>query len=250
MDSQKTAVKRIRFLDVPVDVVEAEEAMRALDRMASDGERHHVVLLTVRKLMRARRDMLYYRYLSKASLILPVSRGIVRGARFQKKAELSRFEPFDFIIRMLTLAEESGRPVYLLGGRKADLLQAESNLRTSFPSLRIIGRYAGHFRRPEGKAVVMAIRKSSPGFLLVGSGVPGAESWIATMQKELAPGVAIWVDDCFEVFAGRRRRPSRETFERGTESLAAILPRPWRWLRLLSLVYFKVLVLWFRMTHR
>ena len=123
MDSQKTAVKRIRFLDVPVDVVEAEEAMRALDRMASDGERHHVVLLTVRKLMRARRDMLYYRYLSKASLILPVSRGIVRGARFQKKAELSRFEPFDFIIRMLTLAEESGRPVYLLGGRKADLLQ-------------------------------------------------------------------------------------------------------------------------------
>ena len=250
MDSPKTAVKRIRFLDVPVDAIEPEEAIRVLDRLASDGERHHVVLLTVRRLMRARRDMLYYRYLSRAGLVLPVSRGIVRGARFQKKAELSRFEPFDFVIRLLTLAEESGRSVYLLGGRKADLLQAESNLRTSFPTLRIIGRYAGHFRKQEGKSIVMAIRKSAPGFLLVGSGIPGREGWIATMQKDLAPGVAVWVDDCFEVFAGRRKRPSREAFERGTESFGPIVSRPWRWLRLLSYLYFKLLVLWFRITHR
>jgi N-acetylglucosaminyldiphosphoundecaprenol N-acetyl-beta-D-mannosaminyltransferase len=250
MDTQKIGVKRIRFLDVPVDVIEPAETIAALDRFASDGERHHVVLLTVRKLMRARRDMLYYRYLSKASLILPVSRGISRGAHFQRKAELSRFEPFDFVIRMLTLAEESGRAVYLLGGRKEDLLQAERNLRTSFPTLRIIGRYAGHFRRAEGKAIVMAIRKSAPGFLLVGSGVPGGESWIATMQKELAPGVAVWVDDCFEIFAGRRQRASKESFERGTESLTGVFGRPWRWLRIFSFGWFKILVLWFRMTHR
>jgi N-acetylglucosaminyldiphosphoundecaprenol N-acetyl-beta-D-mannosaminyltransferase len=187
---------------------------------------------------------------SRAGLILPVSRGIVRGARFQRKPELSHFEPFEFVIRLLTLAEESGRSVYLLGGRKADLLQAESNLRTSFPTLRIIGRYAGHFRKQEGKSIVMAIRKSAPGFLLVGSGVPGGEGWIATMQKELAPGVAVWVDDCFEIFAGRRTRPSRESFERGTESFGAIASRPWRWYRLVSWAWFKLLVLWFRITHR
>lgn len=246
----KTAVKRIRFLDVPVDAVEPDEAIRVLDRLASDGERHHVALLTVRKLMRARRDMLAYRYLSKASLVLPVSRGIVRGARFQKKPELARFEPFDFVIRVLTLAEETGRPVYLLGGRKEDLLQAEANLRTSFPTLRIIGRYAGRFGKREGKSVVMAIRKAAPAFLLVGSGVPGGESWIAAMQKELAPGIAIWIDDCFEVFANRRTRPSREAFERGTESLSRIATRPWRWLRVFPFLYFKLLVLWFRITHR
>lgn len=250
MDSTKTAVKRIRFLDVPVDAVDPEEAIRALDRIASDGERHHVVLLTVRKLMRARRDMLYYRYVSKASLVLPVSRGIVGGARFQKKPELARFEPFDFVIRVLTLAEETGRPVYLLGGRKEDLLRAEGNLRTSFPSLRIIGRYAGHFGKHEGKSVVMAIRKAAPAFLLVGSGVPGGEGWIAAMQKELAPGVSLWVDDCFEIFANRRRRVSRETFERGLESLSGIASRPWRWPRLLAFLYFKALVLWFRIAHR
>lgn len=250
MDIARTAVKRIRFLDVPVDAVDPDEAIRVLDRLASDGERHHVVLLTVRKLMRARRDMLYYRFVSKASLVLPVSRGIVRGARFQKKAELARYEPFDFVIRTLTLAEESGRAVYLLGGRKGDLLQAERNLRTSFPALRIIGRYAGRFRRQEGKSVVMAIRKSAPGFLLVGSGVPGGESWIAAMQKDLAPGVSLWVDDCFEIFANRHGRASRGTFERGMESLPAILPRPWRWLRVFPFLAFKVLVLWFRMTHR
>jgi N-acetylglucosaminyldiphosphoundecaprenol N-acetyl-beta-D-mannosaminyltransferase len=250
MDTQKTAVRRIRFLDVPVDCADPEDTLRLLDRLATDGDRHHIVLLTVRKLMRARRDALYYRYVSKAGLILPVSRGIVHGARFQKKGELPRYEPFDFVIRMLTLAEEKGRSVYLLGARKDDLLQAERNLRTSFPGLRIIGRYSGRFRRQEGKAVVMAIRKSAPGFLLVGSGVPGGETWIASMQKELAPGVAVWVDDCFEIFAGRRRRVRRELFERGAESLPDILRRPWRWLRLLSFFYFKFLVLWFRIGHR
>jgi N-acetylglucosaminyldiphosphoundecaprenol N-acetyl-beta-D-mannosaminyltransferase len=249
-NTTKAAVKRIRFLDVPVDAVEPEEAIRILDRIASDGERHHVALLTLRKLMRARRDMLTYRYLSKASLVLPVSRGIVRGARFQRKPELSRYEPFEFVIRVLTLAEETGRSVYLLGGRKDDLLQAERNLRTSFPALRIIGRYAGRFGKHEGKSVVMAIRKAAPAFLLVGSGIPGRETWIATMHKELAPGIAIWVDDCFEIFANRRPRPSREAFERGTESFSAILRRPWLWLRLIPFVWFKLLVLWYRITRR
>ena len=250
METQVTGIKRFRFLDVPVDSADDHGALRSVDRLAADGGRHHVVLLTLRKLMRARRDIAYFRYVNQADLILPVSRGIVRGASFQKKPELSRFNPFDLVIRLLTMAEENGHSLYILGARKADLLRVEGNLRTSFPKLRIVGRYSGYFNRSEGRDVLLAIKKASPALLLVGSGVPGGEKWISQNSRDLAPGVSLWVDDCFEVFAGKAKRTPPGLFASGLESLPAILTRPWQWLKIFPFLYFKFLVLAYRMTDR
>jgi N-acetylglucosaminyldiphosphoundecaprenol N-acetyl-beta-D-mannosaminyltransferase len=98
--------------------------------------------------------------------------------------------------------------------------------------------------------VILAIRKASPALLLVGSGVPGGERWIPNHARELNPGISIWVDNCFEIFAGKAKRPRRELFDSGLESLPGILTRPWRWLKLLSFVYFKFLVIAYRLMGR
>jgi N-acetylglucosaminyldiphosphoundecaprenol N-acetyl-beta-D-mannosaminyltransferase len=250
LESQVAEGRRFSFLDVPVDAVDLEGIHALVPRFARDEGRHHIVLLSLKKLMKARRDAQYYSYVSRASLILPVSRGIVRGAAFQKKPTLHRYNPFEFVIRLLTLAEEKELTVYLLGARRPDLLRVESNLRTSFPTLQIVGRYSGFYGKSEEADVIVAIKKAAPSLLLVGSGVPGGERWITAHAKQLNPGIAIWVENCFEIFAGKAKRPRRELFESGLESLPGILARPWRWLKILPFMYFKFLVIAYRLMGR
>jgi len=108
-------------------------------------------------------------------------------------------------------AERFSRTVYLLGGRKDEVEKAERNLRDSFRGLRLVGRHAGFYPKSQEKNVLLAIKKATPTFLLVGGGLPGRDLWVLRRKKELTPGIYLWVDDCFELFSGKKksnRQPS------------------------------------------
>ena len=196
---------RIRILDVPVDCVDEQQALKAIESFLMDGERHQLVFLNLKNLFKGRRDAEFRRLLREASLILPVHPGLGRATRWLRKLQLTLYSPFSFIIRLLSLTERLNRTVYLLGARKEDIERAERNLRDSYPKLRLVGRFSGFFSKAEERHVLMAIKKASPSFLMIGSGLPGRDLWILRKKRELNPGVYVWVGDCFEVFSGKRK---------------------------------------------
>lgn len=196
---------RVQLLNVPVDALDQDQALKRVESLLLDGGRHQIVFLNRERLLSARAHNEYRRCLREASLILPVSPGIVRGARFLRKGTLTCYSPFTFVIRLLSLAERFNRTVYLLGGRKAEVEKAERNLRDSFRGLRLVGRHAGFYPRSQEKNVLMAIKKAAPTFLLVAGGLPGRDLWVLRHKKELTPGIYLWVDDCFELFSGRKK---------------------------------------------
>jgi N-acetylglucosaminyldiphosphoundecaprenol N-acetyl-beta-D-mannosaminyltransferase len=151
--------------------------------------------------------------------------------------------PFDFVINLLTALEGFGFSAYLLGGRKHILLKIEKNVRETFPRLRIVGRYPGSFRRQEEATIIEAIRKASPSLLLVGKGVRGSEHWIARNNEKLGKGLRLWCSDLFDVFAERRRHPSRAVFDLGLEWVGYCLQNPFRLLRFFPFVYYNFLLL-------
>jgi N-acetylglucosaminyldiphosphoundecaprenol N-acetyl-beta-D-mannosaminyltransferase len=199
------ATNRIRILNTPVDCVDEAQALKAVESFLVDGERHQLVFLNLKNLFRGRRDAEFRRCLREASLVLPVYPGLVRATRWLRKVSLTCFSPFSFAIRLLSLAERLNRTVYLLGSRKEDIERAERNLRDSYPKLRLVGRFSGYFKKQAEKQVLLAIKKASPSFLMVGSGLPGKELWILRRGRELNPGISIWVGDCFEMFSGKRK---------------------------------------------
>jgi N-acetylglucosaminyldiphosphoundecaprenol N-acetyl-beta-D-mannosaminyltransferase len=201
----RVATNRIRILDIPIDCVDEQQALKAIASFLVDKERHQLVFLSLRNLFKARRDPEFRRLLREASLILPVHPGLLRATRWLRKLDLTVFSPVSFVIRLLSLAEQLNRTVYLLGSRKEDIERAERNLRDSYPRLRLVGRFSGYFSKNAEKQVLMAIKKASPSFLMVGSGLPGKDLWILRKKRELNPGVYIWVGDCFEVFSGKRK---------------------------------------------
>jgi N-acetylglucosaminyldiphosphoundecaprenol N-acetyl-beta-D-mannosaminyltransferase len=198
-------VKRVQVLDVPVDCIDQEQALKALEEFLSDRERHQLVFLNRRNLFRGRRDAEFRRCLREASLILPISPAVVRAAGFLRREPLTLFSPFAFVIQLLALAERLNKSVYLLGARKEELERAERNLRGSFPKLRLVGRYSGYFPKPEQRNVLLGIRKAAPAFLLVGDGLAARDLWILRHKKDLGPGVALWAGDCFDLFSGKNR---------------------------------------------
>ncbi|MDA8410626.1 MAG: WecB/TagA/CpsF family glycosyltransferase [Treponema sp.] len=248
MDS-RPGLRRIAILGVPIDIIPAE---RLDDLVASfeDGINHQIILLSVWDLMRARNRVEFKTMVAGADLVVPISASIVKAARFLRHPEPPRYQPFDFIIRLLGILERSGKSAYLLGGSPRIVLKAEGNLRTTFPGLRLVGRHAGAYPRQREPAIVEAIRKASPTLLLVGKGTPGGERWIPRNLPSFPSGIYLWCSDIFWVFAHERSKPSPSIVAHGLDWIPAFLRRPWTIWRLPIFALFKILILFERLSQR
>jgi N-acetylglucosaminyldiphosphoundecaprenol N-acetyl-beta-D-mannosaminyltransferase len=239
--------ERIHFLKVPIDIVPHDQLGPAVYDLLRKGGGRNVVLLSLMDLLRARRNGEYRDFVRNAALVIPISKSIVGGIRFLTGKQAVRYMPFDFAVSLLSILEEREFSIFLLGGKLRVLRKTENNIRQTFPRLRVVGRFPGSFRRQEESAVVEAIRKAAPSLLLVGRGVRGGERWIVRCNSALNPGLRLWCSDLYEVFTGRRRRPSRRTFDRGLEFFDYCFRSPLKFFRIFPYFYYKLLLLGHRL---
>jgi N-acetylglucosaminyldiphosphoundecaprenol N-acetyl-beta-D-mannosaminyltransferase len=237
----------INFLNVPIDIIEPDQLGRLVFQLLAEEKEKNIVLLSVWDLLRARRNSEYRDYVKKAALVIPISKSIISGIHFVLGKQAVRYMPFDFIINLLTILEGYEFSTYLLGGKKRILAKIEKNLRETFPSLRIVGRFPGSFRRQDEAVIIEAIRKASPSLLLVGKGVRGGEHWIARNSSQLGKGMRLWCSDLFDVFAERKKHPSRASFALGFEWIGYSLQNPVKFLRFFPFLYYNFLLLVYRL---
>ncbi|MDR1143138.1 MAG: WecB/TagA/CpsF family glycosyltransferase [Spirochaetaceae bacterium] len=240
--NQTAGIERINLLNVPLNIVPPEQLEDVVYELLKTGKGQDVVLLSLWDLLRARNNYEYRPFVLRSTLVIPIARSLVRGARFLKKKKVYRYMPFDFVINLLSILEKRELSVYLLGGKMRSLKRAEKNLRQTFPRLRIVGRFVGNFKHQEEHTILEAIRKAAPSLLLVGKGVKGGERWIARNGARLNNGLRLWCSDLFDIFAERKRRPSRRAFERGFEWIGFCFQKPWRFLRIFPYIYYKFLL--------
>jgi N-acetylglucosaminyldiphosphoundecaprenol N-acetyl-beta-D-mannosaminyltransferase len=240
MDSQ-APMNRVSVLGVPVDILPVEGIEELVVRF-SDGKNHQIVLLSLWDLMRARRLGEFRTMITGASLVLPISLSITKGAHFLRKAEPVRYMPFDFVVKLLAALEKRGKSVYLLGATRTSIQKAESNIKSTFPGLRVVGRYSGRYPRQMEASIVEAVRKATPSLLLVGAGVPGREKWIPRNLAHFNSGIYLWCSDLFDVFAERRSKPLKALFRNGLEWIPSFLRRPWKLHRLFIYLWYNILL--------
>jgi N-acetylglucosaminyldiphosphoundecaprenol N-acetyl-beta-D-mannosaminyltransferase len=238
--------ERINLLKVPLDIVSPERLIYVVNELLASGEGKNIVLLSIWDLLRARRHGEYRSYILSASLIIPISKSLVGGARFLTGKKVVRYMPFDFIIQLLTILETRELTVYLLGGKLHILRKAEKNVHDTFPHLHIVGRYAGSFKKQDAKTILEAIRKATPSLVLVGKGVQREELWIAKNHTQLSQGLRLWCSDMYDIFAARKRHPSRFVFDHGLEWIPYCFQNPLRFFRIFPYLYYKVLLLVYR----
>jgi N-acetylglucosaminyldiphosphoundecaprenol N-acetyl-beta-D-mannosaminyltransferase len=238
--------QRINFLNVPVDIVAPELLSSVVYDLLKEKKEHNIVLLSLWDLLRARRSVEYRSYVTRASLIIPISKSITGGIKFLTGKKAFRYMPFDFIISILTILENREFTCYLLGGRRKILLKTEQNIRQTFPRLRIVGRFPGYFKRYEEATIIKAIRKSSPSLLLAGKGIRGKERWISRNNIALGEGMRLWCSDIFDVFAEKKKHPSRAAFNSGLDWIGYCFHNPFKFFRIFPYIGYKFLLLFSR----
>ncbi len=241
------AIERINFLKVPLDIITEEDLEPViLDLLARDGPQH-IMFMSLWDVLRARHRGEFRAMVLKAALVIPTSRSIINGARFLKKKVPVRYQPFTLIIGILGVLEKYYKSLYLFGAQQRSLIQAERNVRSTFPKLSIVGRFAGYYHKTMERNILTAIVKAHPSLVIVSAGVPSNQKWIHRNRSKLHNGIFIWNADVIDIFSERKRRVSEKTFNRGLEYFPLILKNPLRIFRIFQYLWYNVLVLFYRL---
>lgn len=240
------AIKRIDFLKVPLDIVTPENMEGAiLDLLSRDGPQH-IVFVSLWDLLRARHRGEFRSMILKAALVIPTSKSIISGVKFLKKDIPVRYQPFTMIIDILGVLEKYYKSLYLFGAQQRSLIQAERNVRSTFPKLSVVGRFAGYYHKTMERNILTAIAKAHPSLVIVSAGIPSTQKWIHRNRSKLHNGLFIWNPDVIDIFADRKRRISEKTFDRGMEYFPQILKNPLRIFRMFQYLWYTVIVLFYR----
>ena len=232
---------RIYVLGLPIDIVNNNclpELIEELYRMPGNKQ---ILLLNFHDFMKAQFNLNFRKIVFNSALILPVSRKIIWAAKFLRLQKPYLYYPYDFIIRLLGILEEKSHSVYLLCSDSRGVKRVESTVRNTFPKIRIVGRYTGHFRTDEAKDIITAIKKSSPALLLAGKSLKRRQAWLNDKANQINTGISIWEGSFADVFAGRKQKPNYECYN-PIRGLFVLIIKPWRIFRIFTYIIFYIRV--------
>lgn len=244
------SVERINLIGVPVDVCEPENLEAAvLELLAKPGTKQ-IIFLSIWDLLKARRKNDFSECVKNADLILPVSKSIIKGARFLRKPVPVRYNPFNAVIQVLGILDSHYKSLYLLGSHKKTLLKAEKNVRDTFPGLRVVGRYVGYYSKQDEDDIVQAIFKSQPSLVLVSDGIKDKNCWAYKRRNRFSSSIFLYYKDCFGIFSDRIRRIKEKTFDKGHEIFVEVLHNPFKVFLLFPYFRYKIILMWYRLFRK
>lgn len=242
--------KRIRILDVPVDMVNNEQAMEIFKGLMDREGCDLIVTPNSEIIMNATRDSELKMLIEEAGLIIPDGIGLVYASKIIGEPLSERVTGVDFLSNILGYLEETGKSVYLLGSKPANEERASvaelagENMLIKYPNLKIAGTHDGYFKKEEEAALIEEINASGADFLCVALGAPKQEKFIYEHRNEFTNVKAgIGVGGSLDVWAGTVKRAPKFYQEHGLEWLYRFIQEPSRYKRMAQLPLFMVKVI-------
>ena len=238
------AVQRIKLLGVPVDICLPQELESVImDLLDKEGPKQ-IVFMSIWDFLRARGNNEYSKCVNEADLIIPISKSILRGAKFLKLNVPYRYNPFNATISILSILESHYKSLYIFGGRKKTVMTAESNVRTTFPNLHVVGRYVGYYPKTVEEDIVSAIHKASPSLVLVSEGIKEKDLWSYQRKDKFSTSIFVYYKDAVGIFGGRKSRVKPETFDKGLEIWSEILRNPLKIFLIFPFLWYNIVLIW------
>lgn len=241
------ARERIFVLGVPVDICPPENLENEILELLAKPGTKQIVFLSVWNLLHARHKKSdFAEAVKKADLILPVSKSILKGAKFLKKNIPVRYNPFTCVIQILSILDSHYKTIYLLGSNKKTLQTAEHNIRDTFVNLRVVGRSVGYFQKNYESDLIQAIFKAQPSLVLVSDGIKENVCWAYKRRNSFSSSIFLYYKDAFGIFSKRTHRVSEKSFDKGLEIWSEIAHNPFKIFMIFPYIWFKILLLWYR----
>lgn len=244
------AKQRIEVLGVPVDILQPQNLEEEILELLAKPGTKQIVFLSIWELLKARGKNDFSLCVRNADLVIPVSKSILKGAKFLRKQVPVRYNPFDTVIRILSVLEEHYKSLYLLGGHKKTIMAAERNVRSTFSGLQIVGRYVGYYPKTIENDVVQAIYKASPSLVLVSEGIREKNCWAYNRRNRFSSSIFLYYRDAIGIFSERVKRVNEKTFANGHEVWSEIGHNPLKVFLVFPYLRYVLLLVWYRLTRK
>ncbi len=227
----KTDVLGVRY-----DNVTMEEALeRAGQILLSEGA-SYCVTPNAEIAYEALRDEKLCDVLNEAALVLPDGAGVVLGAKILKTPLKQKVAGIEFAQNLLGILEETGKTLYLFGGKPGIAELAAEKILEKHPKLCICGMADGYFK-DEGEAV-RRINEARPDVLFVCLGAPKQEFFMHEHCEELQVRLMIGLGGTLDGIAGTVKRAPRWMIKLQLEWLYRLIKEPRRIGRMMRLPKF------------
>ena len=238
---------RISLIGVPVDICSPENLEGEILELLSKPGTKQIVFLSIWNLLKARHKGDFADTIKNADLILPISKSILKGAKFLKKEIPVRYNPFNAVIQILSVLDSHYKSLYLLGSTKKTLTKAEKNIHDTFREIKIVGRYVGYYQKSVEDDVIQAIFKAQPSLVLLSDGIKEKNCWAYRRRNRFSSSIFLFYKDSFGIFSERVKRVKDSTFEKGHEIYSEILHNPFKIFLLLPYLWYIIVLVWYRL---
>ncbi|KHT46970.1 WecB/TagA/CpsF family glycosyltransferase [Vibrio sinaloensis] len=226
-------MKRIHFLNTPMDVLTMDETVSHIEDRITQGNFLQHVVVNVAKVVNMQKDLTLAESVRACDVINIDGMGVVWGARFLGHKIPERVAGVDLFHNLNAMAESQQFPVFYLGAKQEVVEETARRMKETHPNLKIAGVHHGYFWNDE-EAVVNLIRESGAKMLFVAITSPKKENFINKWQDKLGVNFVMGVGGTFDVVAGKVNRAPTWMQNAGLEWLYRVIQEPRRmWKRYL-----------------
>lgn len=232
----RTDVLGVRFDDLTL-----QEAVDRAKMLLRDGARGYVVTPNPEIVWLAREDAGLRQALEDAALVLADGVGVALGAKILGRPLKGTVPGIDFASALMADLQDSGKKLFLFGGKPGVAETAAEQLRLRYPGLLICGTQNGYFE--DSEPIAAQINDSGADVVFVCLGAPKQELWMREFGPRLNAALLVGLGGSLDVFAGRVRRAPEGWRRLKLEWLYRLLKEPRRIKRMIKLPLFVFAVL-------
>lgn len=206
LQSEIVRPEPVSILGLPVDRLNMDETMAALEMFVLEQKPHLVVTADAAGIVQAQSDPEWHDIFSTADLRTPDSVGVLWAAKRRGFPIRERVSGVDLVDRICALSADKGYRIYFLGAAPGVADLAAEKLRLKHPGCNIVGSRHGYFPADSDTVVAQEVAETKPDFLLVAMGIPRQEKFIKATEHIIQASVAMGVGGSFDVFSGKAKR--------------------------------------------
>lgn len=231
-------IPTVSLFGIPVCKWGMEDTVRYLAESVEKQRKHQVITANPIMMMAGLDDPEYLAMMKRAELIVPDGTGVVWAASRIGDPVAERVPGFDLMHRLLSVGEQRGWKVFLLGASPEIISATYENLQKRYPALRFVGCRDGYFGAEQDDEVIDQINAAQPDLLLVGRSADKQEPWIDRYKERLDVPLMMGVGGSFDVISGKLKRAPVWIQKLRLEWFYRLLQEPWRYRRMLELPKF------------
>lgn len=231
----------VDILGVFVDRNNFSEALETAKQYLNTDKAHAIYTPNPEIIMKAYRDSAYMDVLNRADMVVPDGIGVVYGSKILGRPVRERVAGYDLSCALLSYGAETGKKVFLFGGKPGVAEQAAIKIQENYPGIIVTGTNHGYHNSYDH--ISDEIAKCGADIVLVCLGAPKQEVWIDQNKDRTGAKILIGAGGSLDVFAGTVKRAPLFFRKLNLEWFYRLLKQPSRAGRMLDLPRFAIKVL-------